>query len=113
MYARGKKVFVDYHKNENKMREIPLLNEKRHGLARWWHSDGKLFKKANYKNGHKHGFSLWWWCDGSIFLFECWHKNTLMVDFEFAFVPKAKAVTPEPNKPIFSTNQFLELCQRK
>ena len=105
------KIEVDYYKNGNKRCEIPLLKGKLHGLARWWDESGKLYEESNWLNGQLHGVRRLWWYDGSIFLFECWHKNTLMVDFEFAIILKTNA--PKPNKPIFSTNQFLELCQRQ
>ena len=103
-------VEVGYHKNGNKRCEIPRLNGNIHGLARWWDESGKLFIESNCLNGQLHGVRrLWWYDDVFIADFDFWHKGTLV--FEFEFKEEAKALTPEPNKPIFSANQFLELCQ--
>ena len=97
--------------NGNKRYEVPQLNGKAHGLARWWWSNGQLGEEINYKNGKMHGLRRWWHDNGFITYFDFWHKGTELVEFEFD--PKLKASTPKPNKPIFSTNQFLKLCQRK
>ena len=80
----SKVFFLD---NGNKFYGILKLNEKWHGLA------------------------IWWYYNGFITYFKFCHKDEIV--FEFEFKEEAKALTPEPNKPIFSTNQFLELCQRK
>ena len=100
-------VDINYYNNGNKRYEVPRLNGQLHGLARWWWGNGQLREESNWLNGQRHGLRrCWWWYDGSFYSFELWHKDTLMVDFEFAFVPKAKASAPKPNKPMFSTNQF-------
>ena len=104
-------VNTDYYDNGNKRYEILYLNGKECGLARWWHSDGKLFVESNYKNEQLHGLRRWWHDNGFITYFDFWHKGTLV--FEFFFKYESKATAPKPNKPIFSANQFLELCQRK
>ena len=109
--SKERTIEVNYYENDNKRCEIPLLNGKWNGLFRWWHDNSQLQIKANYKNNQKHGLRLLWLEDGSIYYFDFWHKGTLV--FELKFKEEAKALTPEPNKPIFSTNQFLKLCQRK
>ena len=104
-------VEVDYHDNDNKRYEVPRLNGKAHGLARLWREDGQILEESNWRNGKKHGLIRWWHDNGSIYFFEFWHKDINIV--EFWFNPKLKVSTPKPNQPIFSTNQFLQLCQRK
>ena len=104
------KIEVGYYKNGNKRCEIPYLNWKRHGLARWWDESGKLFIESNYKNGQLHVRRWWYIADDDVF-FEFWHKNNKVIEFWFKY--ESKATAPKPNKPIFSANQFLELCQIK
>ena len=109
--SEKKTVDIDYYRNGNKSHEIPYLNGNIHGLVRLWHLNGQLLVASNYKNGHRHGFRRCWLNDGSFRYFNFWHKSTLV--FEFEFDQKLKAIAPKTNQPIFNTNQFLQLCQRK
>ena len=104
-------VNTDYYDNGNKRYEILYLNGKEYGLARYWWNNGQLNEERSYKNGQIHGLRRWWRINKSFCYFDFWHKGTLV--FEFWFKYESKATAPKPNKPIFSTNQFLELCQTK
>ena len=104
------KIEVDYHKNGNKRCEIPKLNGNIHGLARYWWGNGQLREESNWLNGQRHGLRRWWYYNGFIAYFEFWHKNNKVIEFWFKY--KSKATAPKPNKPIFSTNQFLSIANK-
>ena len=132
---RTVEVDIRYHKNGNKRCEIPYLNGKAHGLARFWHENGRLYiesnwingkqhrftrfwhengrlhREVNYKNGQMHGIRRVWGNSGSFCNFELLQKDILV--FEFWFKCESKATAPKPDQLMFSTNQFLELCQKK
>lgn len=52
--SEGERRIVRYNKDQVKSDE-PLLNGAPHGLAKYWHPNGKLYSEIPYQNGEKHG----------------------------------------------------------
>jgi hypothetical protein len=49
-----------YHRNGQLREAVPLLNERRHGVARVWHKNGVLANEEAYQNGLLHGRCRQW-----------------------------------------------------
>jgi antitoxin component YwqK of YwqJK toxin-antitoxin module len=44
-----------------------FLNDKKHGVSRWWHKNGRLYWDSNHLHGKGHGVQRMWTDDGELF----------------------------------------------
>ncbi len=56
------------------MSETPFKNDKREGIEKWYHENGKLTSETPYKNGKIEGIEKWYYEDGNL-ASEIPHKN--------------------------------------
>lgn len=65
-----KEVKESHYNNGQLEYRYNYLNNKPHGLAKWWWNNGQLWYRANFLNGKPHGLSEWWRSNG-----EQWEKH--------------------------------------
>ena len=70
-------IIREYWDNGQLEYEIPYVNGKQHGIAKWWHPNGQLRWETTYINGRQHGSAQWWYENGDVNFASIWNKDRL------------------------------------
>jgi antitoxin component YwqK of YwqJK toxin-antitoxin module len=86
---------VGYWFNEQKQYEFSYVNEKRHGIETWWHSNGQKWIERTWVNGDMHGINTWWYSNDSLGYVSKWNQGQFVVGFEFKISEVPQGKVPE------------------
>jgi len=65
----------EYWPNGNLCYERSYVNGVRHGLQKWYHSNGQLGDQCHMKDGQFHGMDQNWWRDEKINYVNQWKND--------------------------------------
>ena len=89
---------TSYYPNKQKAREIPYVNEQRHGVAIWWHSNGNKWQIMPYTKGQIHGLVTVQHLCGSLSWIQKWHQNQWVWEMHF---PSKKQIPEDVEVELF------------